>query len=220
MSRFASDMAGTKANALAEWAENRGQPMIRFDYFGHGQSSGVLRDGSIGRWSQDALAVLDQLTHGPQILVGSSMGGWIMLLLALQRPERMAGLVGIAAAPDFTEDLIWNLFSEDAQQRLMSEGAIHMPSNHGDVVLEITREFLEEGRQQLLLREPIAIDCPARLLHGMADGDVPWRTSLRLLERLAGADASLTLVKDGDHRLSRPQDLSRIFAAVAELSEG
>jgi pimeloyl-ACP methyl ester carboxylesterase len=211
-------MMGSKASALAQWAEARGQAMVRFDYFGHGQSAGVMRDGSIGRWRDDAVAVFDELTEGPQILVGSSMGGWIMLLLALKRPERIAGLVGIAAAPDFTEDLMWNLFSEDARQRITTEGAILLPSNHGDSAFEITREFIADGRQHLVLRAPIDIQRPVRLLHGMADADVPWRISLRLLERLSGGDATLTLVKDGDHRLSRPQDLERMFAAVSELS--
>jgi pimeloyl-ACP methyl ester carboxylesterase len=218
LSGYASDMQGTKASALGEWAAARGQAMTRFDYFGHGQSSGAMRDGSIGRWRDDALTVFDELTAGPQILVGSSMGGWIMLLLALARPERVAGLVGIASAPDFTEDLMWNLFSAEVQERILSEGAVHMPSNHGDAVFEISREFIEEGRQHLLLRAPIAIASTVRLLHGMADSDVPWRTSLRLLERLTSTDATLTLIKDGDHRLSRPRDLARIFAAVAEVS--
>jgi pimeloyl-ACP methyl ester carboxylesterase len=218
LSGFGSDMLGTKASALAQWAQTRGQALIRFDYFGHGQSSGAMRDGSIGRWRDDAIAVLDELTGGPQILVGSSMGGWLMLLLAMARPERIAGLVGIAAAPDFTEDLMWNLFSEDARQRILSEGAIHLPSNYGDSAFEITREFIADGRRHLVLRALLDIQRPVRLLHGMADGDVPWRTSLRLLERLSGADATLTLVKDGDHRLSRPPDLERMFAAVSELS--
>jgi pimeloyl-ACP methyl ester carboxylesterase len=217
LSGFASDMTGTKGLALEAWARERGQALLRFDYSGHGRSSGAFRDGTIGRWTEDALAALDRLTDGPQILVGSSMGGWIMLLAALARPQRIAGLVGIAAAPDFTEDLMWAQMQEPTRTRLMTEGVILQPSQYQDTPMEISRALIEDGRRHLLLRAPIAIRCPVRLLHGMADPDVPWLTSVRLAERLTGADVTLTLVKDGDHRLSRAQDLQRMFAAIEEL---
>ncbi len=218
LSGFASDMTGTKGVALEAWARQRGRALLRFDYTGHGRSSGAFRDGTIGRWTEDALAVLDRLTVGPQILVGSSMGGWIMLLVALARPQRVAGLVGIAAAPDFTEDLMWAQMPEPARARLMTEGVILLPSQYQDSPMEIGRALIEDGRRRLLLRRDIDIHCPVRLLHGMVDPDVPWSTSARLAERLTSADVTVTLIKDGDHRLSREQDLRRIFAAVEELS--
>lgn len=215
---FASDMAGTKGTALAAWAQARGQALLRFDYSGHGQSGGAFRDGTIGRWTADALAVLDRLTSGPQILVGSSMGGWIMLLVALARSARVAGLVGIAAAPDFTEELMWEPMPEMTRARLLSEGAILQPSQYQEAPTEITRGLIEDGRRHLLLRGPIDVRCPVRLLHGMADPDVPWQTSLRLAERLVGKDVTVTLIKDGDHRLSRDAELKRVSAAIDELS--
>jgi pimeloyl-ACP methyl ester carboxylesterase len=218
LSGFASDMTGTKGTALAVWAEARGQALLRFDYSGHGQSSGAFRDGTIGRWTVDALAAIDRLTAGPLILVGSSMGGWIMLLAALARPDRIAGLVGIAAAPDFTEDLMWGVMPTETRKRLLADGVIHQPSQYQDTPLEIGRALIEDGRRHLLLRGPIAIRCPVRLLHGMADPDVPWQTSVRLAERLVGDDVTVNLIKDGDHRLGRAEDLRRIFAAVEELS--
>jgi pimeloyl-ACP methyl ester carboxylesterase len=218
LSGFASDMTGTKGAALEGWAQARGQAMLRFDYTGHGQSSGAFRDGTIGRWTEDALAVLDRLTQGPQVLVGSSMGGWIMLLVALVRADRTAGLVGIAAAPDFTEDLMWAQMQEPTRTRLMTEGVILQPSQYQDAPMEISRALIEDGRRHLLLRGPLDIRCPVRLLHGMSDPDVPWPTSVHLAERLIGADVTVTLIKDGDHRLSREQDLRRVFAAIDALS--
>ena len=218
LSGYASDMTGTKGTALAAWAQARGQALLRFDYSGHGQSSGAFRDGTIGRWTADALAALDRLTTGPQILVGSSMGGWIMLLTALGRPNRVAGLVGIAAAPDFTEDLMWATMQRETRARLLADGVILAPSQYQETPLEITRALIEDGRRHLLLRGPLDIRCPVRLLHGMADPDVPWETSARLADRLASTDATVTLIKDGDHRLSREEDLARIFDAIAELS--
>jgi pimeloyl-ACP methyl ester carboxylesterase len=218
LSGFASDMTGTKGAALEAWAARRGQALLRFDYSGHGRSSGAFRDGTIGRWTDDALGALDRLTRGPQILVGSSMGGWIMLLIALARPERIAGLVGIAAAPDFTEDLMWAQMQELTRARLMTDGVILQPSQYQDAPMEITRALIEDGRRHLLLRGPIDVRCPVRLLHGMVDPDVPWTTSARVAERLTSADVTVTLIKDGDHRLSRDQDLQRIFAAIEDLS--
>lgn len=214
---FASDMTGTKATFLEAHCHARGQAFVRFDYFGHGASSGRFADGTVGRWLGDALAVIDRLTQGPQILVGSSMGGWLMLLAALARPERIAGLVGVAAAPDFTEALMWQAMPSAAREQLLREGQWLEPSRYGPD-LPITRRLIEEGRHHLLLDAPIALLAPVRLLHGMADPDVPWRWALRIAERLEGADVVVTLIKDGDHRLSRAQDLARLAAAVDELS--
>jgi pimeloyl-ACP methyl ester carboxylesterase len=210
-------MTGTKASALETFAESRGQAYLRFDYSGHGSSSGEFAAGTIGRWRDDALAVLDSLTSGPQILVGSSMGGWIMLLVALARAERVAGLVGIAAAPDFTEELIWKKLPPPIIAELTRTGRWHEPSRYGPD-LPITLGLIEEGRRHLLLQRPIDVRCPVRLLHGMEDPDVPWRWALRIAEQLAATDVVVTLVKDGDHRLSREEDLRRIEAAVVELS--
>jgi pimeloyl-ACP methyl ester carboxylesterase len=218
LSGFASDMTGTKGTALAAWAAARGQALLRFDYSGHGRSSGAFRDGTIGRWTAEALAAIDQLTTGPQVLVGSSMGGWIMLLAARARPERIGGLVGIAAAPDFTEDLMWAAMQPMTISRLLTEGVIYQPSQYQESPLEITLALIEDGRRHLLLRGPIDVRCPVRLLHGLADPDVPWQTSGHLAERLAADDVTVTLLKDGDHRLSREEDLQRLFAAIAELS--
>ena len=216
---FASDMTGTKATALEGFCRARGQAFVRFDYSGHGQSSGAFRDGTIGRWTADALAVIDAVATGPQILVGSSMGGWIMLLAALARRERIAGLVGIAAAPDFTEDLMWAALAPGDREALAREGVLVQPSDYAETPYVITRALIEDGRARLLLRAPIDLACPVRLLHGMRDADVPWQTSLRLSERLASDDVQILLIKGGDHRLSRPADLQRLFAAVAELSD-
>ena len=205
--------------ALAEHCRAREQPFLRFDYFGHGASSGDFRDGSIGRWLEDALAVVDQLTEGPQILVGSSMGGWIALLVALARPDRSVGLVCIAPAPDFTQDLIWNRLSEEQRRRLLAEGDLQAASSYEPEPILITRKLVEEGRAHLLLRGPIRLACPIRVLHGMRDSDVPYQTSLRLLACLEGGDVGLELIEDGEHRLSRPQDLQRIFTTLDRLSE-
>ena len=217
---FMSDMTGTKALALEEWAAGEGLSFTRFDYQGHGASSGRFDEGTIGLWADDALAVLDRVTVGPQILVGSSMGGWMMLLTALRRPERVAGLVGIAAAPDFTEDLMWDLFDESVRREILETGRWLRPSDYGPEPQPITRALIEDGRNHLLLRQPIAFDKPVRLLHGMADPDVPWQVSLTLADRLSSADVRVTLVKDGDHRLSRDQDIDLLCHTVADLVRG
>jgi len=214
---FMSDMTGTKAEALDRFCAGRDQAYLRFDYFGHGASSGDFKDGTIGRWKGDALAALDQLTQGPQILVGSSLGGWIMLLVALARPERVKALVGIAAAPDATEDLMWAELSETARETMMRDGLVRQPSQYSSEDYVLTRQLIEEGRRHLVLRAPIAIDCPVRLLHGMRDPDVPWRTSLTLAERLTGADVRVTLVKEGDHRLSNEADLGLLTQTIETL---
>lgn len=215
---FRSDMTGVKAQALAAHCRDRGQPYLRFDYFGHGASSGDFRQGTIGRWRDDALAVLDRLTEGPQILVGSSMGGWIALLAALARPERVAALIGIAPAPDFTEDLIWDRLDAEGRRRLLAEGELLHGSAYEPDPIPYTRKLVEEGRRHLLLRGPIALRCPVRLLHGMKDPDVPYRTSLRLAKSLAGAEVVVELIEDGDHRLSREQDLARLMAALDDFT--
>ncbi|WP_029010620.1 alpha/beta hydrolase [Azospirillum halopraeferens] len=214
---FMSDMTGTKARALEARAVAEGIAFTRFDYGGHGASSGRFEDGTIGAWLDDALAVLDAVPRGPQVLVGSSMGGWMMLLVARQRPERVAGLVGIASAPDFTEDLIWARLDEATRATILREGRWHRPSAYFDTPKPVTRTLIEEGRNHLLLRAPVPFAGPVRLLHGMRDEDVPWQTSVRLAEALTTADVRLTLVKDGDHRLSRDSDLDLIARAVGEL---
>ncbi len=215
---YRSDMEGGKALALEEYCRREGRAFLRFDMFGHGKSSGDVEDGTIGRWADDAEAVLTELTEGPLVLVGSSLGGWIALLAALRLRRRIAGLVGVAAAPDFTEDLMWGEFTPE-QKRHMLE--------HGHVVLEncydpenpwtIRRPLIEEGRNHLLLRDAINLDCPVRLIQGQKDEDVPWQTSLRIADCLSGEDVVVHLVKDGDHRLSRDQDLARLVGVVDTL---
>jgi pimeloyl-ACP methyl ester carboxylesterase len=212
---FASDMQGAKATALAQVCAGRGQAMLRFDYSGHGASDGAFADGTIGRWLADALCVIDRVTEGQLLLVGSSMGGWIGLHVALARPGRVAALVGIAAAPDFTETMGQSM-TPDERARLMEHGFIDVPSMYGQP-LRITRALIEDGRRQALLGGPIALQIPVRLLQGQRDDDVPWETALRLAERIAGADVQVTLVKDGDHRLSRPEDLALLARTVVAL---
>lgn len=214
---FRSDMTGTKAIFLEDCCRRRGQACLRSDYFGHGASSGDFAKGSIGRWAEDAIAVLDALTEGPQILVGSSMGGWIMLLAARARPQRIHALIGIAAAPDFTEDLFWARLDPAAQQAFRAAGVITLPSPYDPAGYTYRMEMFEEARRHLVMREAIALDCPVRLLHGLRDDAVPWETSLRLAERLDSRDVAVTLVKDGDHRLSGPGDLARLAMTLDEL---
>lgn len=216
---FKSDMTGTKAAFLADWARRRGRAFLRFDYSGHGESDGPFEDGGISAWLADALAAFDALTEGPQILIGSSMGGWIAALLAPQRSARVAGIVFIAPAPDFTEELIWRDMDEAARARLMREGRVEAPSDYSDEPTIITRTLIEDGRRHLILGGPIAIRCPVRILQGMADPDVPWRHALRLAEAIEGGDLELTLVKAGDHRLSSPADLDRLGATLERLSD-
>lgn len=218
LSGFKSDMTGSKATALEEFCRARGQAFLCFDYFGHGQSGGQFIDGTIGLWRDDAIAALDNLTAGPQILVGSSMGGWLMLLAALQRRQRIQGLIGIAAAPDFTEDLLLAELSAADQAKLQAEGVLARPSAYSDDPYLITWKLIEEARQHLLLRGAIGLDCPVRLLHGMVDPDVPFARTLRLAQQLTTNDLQVRLVKDGDHRLARPQDLALLFQDVAALS--
>jgi pimeloyl-ACP methyl ester carboxylesterase len=212
-----SDMTGTKASFLGAWCEARGRGFLRFDYTGHGASEGRFEDGSIGAWAADSLSVIGAVTTGPLVLVGSSMGGWVMLEVALALSGRVAGLVGIAAAPDFTEDLMWEAFTATQKATLAAEGVITLPNAYDPAGYRIGRALIEDGRTRLRLRAPIPITAPARLLHGQRDAEVPWQTSLRLAERLEGPDVRVTLIKDGDHRLSRPADLALLAETVSAL---
>ena len=214
---FASDMTGAKAIALDAFCRGEGRAYVRFDYLGHGASSGKFEQGTIGRWADDAIAVIDAATEGPLVLVGSSMGGWIMLLAALARPARVCGLVGSAAAPDFTEDLVRNLFDDAQRAALMRDGVVQVPSDYDEEPYAITRALIEDGREHLLLHAPIPITCPVRLIQGMNDADVPWETVLRIAERLESGDVEVTLVKGGNHRLSEPGDLARLCRAVTAV---
>ncbi|MGB1547770.1 MAG: alpha/beta hydrolase [Alphaproteobacteria bacterium] len=214
---FGSDMTGTKAVALEAFCKARGRAYVRFDYQGHGQSSGNFADGTIGIWAADALAVFDACTEGPQVLVGSSMGGWIMLLVALARKERIAGLLGIAPALDFTENLIWEKLSEAQHAALSQDGFFEVAGEYDEAPTRITQRLIEEAREHLLLRGEIPLRCPVRLLHGMADEDVPWETSLRLLHRLQSEDVAATFIKHGDHRLSGENDIRRLERTLEEL---
>ena len=217
LSGFRSDMTGTKASFLEEYCRRRGHAYVCFDYFGHGISSGDLALGTIGRWVEDTVAVLDALTEGQQVLVGSSMGGWIMLLAALARTERIRALIGVAAAPDFTEDLLWPRLDAAQRKECCETGAITLPSQYDAGGYTYTLGLFEEGRRHLVMRAEIPLLCPARLLHGMLDDAVPWQTSLRLAERLQSRDVVVTLVKEGDHRLSSEADLARLAATLGEL---
>ncbi|MCO5132622.1 MAG: alpha/beta hydrolase [Xanthobacteraceae bacterium] len=219
LSGFNSDMQGTKAVALDAWAAEHGRACVRFDYSGHGESEGRFTDGTIGRWLEEALAVFGHCCQGPQIAVGSSMGGWIALLLARELKRRgtpLAGLVLIAPAPDFTEELMWNSFPDAVKREIEASGVWLRPSEYGDPY-PITRRLIEDGRRHLLLGSHINIGCPVRILQGAQDPDVPWRHAFRLAECLPSDDVVLTLVRDGDHRLSRPQDIARILAAAGEF---
>lgn len=209
-----SDMEGTKALYLEDWAKETGRAFLRFDYSGHGQSSGTFTEGCIGDWAADAMAAISKLTVGPQILVGSSMGGWIALLVARTIPTKVCGLVGIAAAPDFTEDSMWAGFSDALKQELEETGRVALPSDYSDEPYIITRKMIEDGRKQLVLRDPLPLDFPVRLLQGTADTDVDMTVALRLLDHAEGDDIRLTLIKGADHRLSTPDNLSLIRKMV------
>lgn len=214
---FKSDMTGTKALFLQDWAVQQGRAFLRFDYSGHGQSSGDFLDGAIGDWFEDALSTISQLTTGPQILVGSSMGGWIALLLAKVIPQRVAGLVGIAAAPDFTEDSMWASFDVPQRRALAEAGRVELPSDYDDQPYIITRRLIEEGRGRLVLRDTLDLPFPVRLLQGTADRDVPPSVALRLLDHATSPDMTLTLVKGADHRFSTPECLEMIPQAICDI---
>ena len=213
---FRSDMAGTKAEALADWAKAEGRAYLRFDYFGHGESDGDFADGTITRWRADALAVLDELIAGEVVLVGSSMGGWIACLVAAVRAERVKAMVLVAPAPDFTEKLMAPEIPPEGRKALRDDGVWMRPSEYGDPY-PISAGLLEDGARWSILPGPVPITAPVRILQGGADPDVPWRHALELAQTLNSEDVVFTLIKDGDHRLSRPQDIARLILAVAEV---
>lgn len=214
---FRSDMAGTKAMHLEDWARASGRAFLRFDYSGHGESSDAFTDGCIGDWARDATAAITALTEGPQILVGSSMGGWIALLVARALPQRVAGLVGIAAAPDFTEDAMWANFGPAERERLAREGQLAQPSEYDDAPYVITRKLIEDGRKHLVLRDPLALPFPTLFLQGTNDADVDRSVALRLLDHAEGEDIRLTLVKGADHRFSTPDCLALIVRSIEDV---
>lgn len=213
---FRSDMTGDKATALAALCAERGRAMLRFDYSGHGASGGDFLQGTIGAWAEDALAAVDELTQGPLVLVGSSMGGWIALLAALARPDRVKALVGIAAAPDFTQRLMWDAMMPAEKETLERDGVLYRPSQYGDPT-PITMKLIQDGANHHVLTGRIAITCPVRLLHGQEDPDVPWEFALKIAEQAVSQEVRVILVKDGDHRLSRPQDLALLRDTVREF---
>jgi pimeloyl-ACP methyl ester carboxylesterase len=227
---FKSDMQGTKAQALDAWAEAQGRASVRFDYSGHGESGGSFADGTIGAWLEESVAVFEACCSGPQVVIGSSMGGWLALLLVREMARRavpgagqargagqVAALVLIAPAVDFTEVLMWKQFSPEIRRQIEQEGAWSRPSPYGEEPYLITRRLIDEGRHHLLLGGMIEVGCPVRILQGVQDGDVPWQHAVELTSCLAQDDVVLTLVKDGDHRLSRPEDIERMLATVAEF---
>jgi len=224
LSGYKSDMKGTKAEALAQWAQRQGRACVRFDYSGHGESEGKFTDGTIGRWLDDSLGVFDACCRGPQVVVGSSMGGWLALLMV--RALRLrgtsgaatpAGMVLLAPAVDFTEELMWKRFTPEIKRELAEKGIWERPSAYSAEPYLVTRQLIEEGRNHLLLGSMIETGCPVRILQGIEDPDVPWKHAVELTSRLASDDVVLTLVKDGDHRLSRNEDIERLISAVAEF---
>jgi pimeloyl-ACP methyl ester carboxylesterase len=222
LSGFKSDMRGTKAQALAAWARNANRACVRFDYSGHGQSGGEFPDGTMTRWLEESVAVFEHFCRGPQVVVGSSMGGWLALLLARELKRRrasasLAGLVLIAPAVDFTEVLIWRKLPAKIKRELETKGVWIRPSQYEADGYPITRKLIEDGRAHLLLGGMIETGCPVRILQGVLDPDVPWGHAVELVSRLAQDDVVLTLVKDGDHRLSRPEDIERLITAVSEF---
>jgi pimeloyl-ACP methyl ester carboxylesterase len=225
MGGFKSDMKGTKAEALDHWAAAQGRACTRFDYSGHGESGGQFSEGTISRWLEESLAVFTEFCRGPQIVIGSSMGGWLALLLARElrrldadkRGAEIKGIVLIAPAPDFTEVLMWRRFTPAIKKEIEEKGSWQRPSDYSEEPYLITRGLIEDGRKHLLLGGLIETGCPVRILQGVKDEDVPWQHATELVSRLARDDVILTLVKDGDHRLSRPEDIERLIAAVAEF---
>jgi pimeloyl-ACP methyl ester carboxylesterase len=210
-------MMGGKALALEAHCRRAGRAFLRFDYTGHGRSEGRFEDGTVGAWRADAIDAIDRLTDGPQVLVGSSMGGWLMLLAALARPQRVAGLVGIAAAADFATRLMWERFSPAQRAALERDGIVRLPSAYSAEPTPVTRRLVEDARMHEVLHSPIPLRCPVRLIHGTADADVPWQLSLEIAAKLASDDVEVILVKDGDHRLSSDRDLARLCRAAEEV---
>lgn len=217
LSGFKSDMTGTKVTVLETWAQQAGHGFLAFDYSGHGVSGGAFEDGTISAWREDALAAIEGLTSGALVLVGSSMGGWMALLSALALKSRVAAMVLIAPAPDFTQKLMWPEFSAEQQAEIMDQGRTLRPSDYGDPY-PITRDLIADGKQWALLDAPIDLTCPIRILQGMQDSDVPWQHAFRLVEALKSEDLVFSLIKDGDHRLSRDQDIERLVATCGELA--
>tara|TARA_R110000868_G_C10698806_1_gene748946 strand:- start:31 stop:789 length:759 start_codon:yes stop_codon:yes gene_type:complete len=217
LSGFKSDMSGTKVTELAAWAAAHGHGFMAFDYSGHGQSAGDFGDGTISTWREDALDAIDGLTDGPLILVGSSMGGWMALLAAVARPARVKSLVLIAPAPDFTDKLMWPEFSDDAKREIMDKGVHMRPSDYGDPY-PISRALIEDGVSWNLLDNPIEFTGPVRILQGMEDPDVPWQHAMKLVDTMTSTDLVFHLIKDGDHRLSRPQDITRLLETCGEVA--
>lgn len=214
---FMSDMTGSKVLALEQWAVQHGQAMLRFDYSGHGQSDGAFSDGTLSRWLSDVLLMIDSRTEGRLLLIGSSMGGWLALLAAMARPARVQGLILIAPAPDFTTWGLEDHFSARERQHMATQGYVDKPSQYGDVPYRITQQLIEDGRCHLLLNAAIPIDVPVRILQGQNDPDVPWPTALKLAEQIVSNDIRTILIKEGDHRLSRPADLALLCALAMEL---
>ncbi len=217
LSGFKSDMEGAKALFLESVCREIGHAFIRFDYSGHGKSEGKFEDGTIGQWKNDALKIIDELTEGPLILIGSSMGGWIMLLAALARPERIKALIGIAAAPDFTEDLMWNALDKEQRAELKTTGKVMIADCYGNAPYPITKNLIEEARNHLLLKSPIDITCPVRLLQGMKDEDVPYQTASQIKERLKSNDVEITLVEGATHRMSEPENLELLKSTLMAI---
>lgn len=215
---FRSDMLGSKAETLGDHAKKSGQGFLRFDYSGHGESEGKFRDGTISQWLEDANAAITQLTDGPQILVGSSMGGWITLLLALRHPERIAGLILIAPAPDFTETLMWHDMDQATRKEIITKGFVETPSDYSDEPEIITHALIEDGRNNLVLDKSIPVKGPVRILQGMQDEDVPWKHALKIPHIIQSDDVTTTLIKSGDHRLSSDADLARLTQTVDEIT--
>lgn len=213
-----SDMGGTKAAVLAAHCRAKGYGFVRFDMFGHGASSGRFEDGNISRWTEDAVTVLDELTRGPQILIGSSMGGWVMVRTALMRPARIAAMIGIAVAPDFLDDMMAQELTAAQRAALENEGVVNVQSDYDTRPYPITRQLVEDGRRNLVLTAEVPFAGPVRLLHGQQDTSVPWQKSLRLSEKITGCNVQVTLIKDGDHRLSRPQDLAQLCGVLDALA--
>lgn len=217
LSGFKSDMTGTKVIELETWAKAEGHSFLAFDYSGHGESDGAFEDGTISKWRQDCLEMISAQTSGDLVLVGSSMGGWMALLSMLALKDRVKGIVLIAPAPDFTEKLMWPEFSAQAQSEILEKGMHLRPSDYGDPY-PITRALIEDGRNWSLLDDPIKFDGPVRILQGMEDPDVPWKHAERLVTVMTSKDLVFTLIKDGDHRLSRPEDIERLKATCAEIA--
>jgi pimeloyl-ACP methyl ester carboxylesterase len=214
---FRSDMTGTKAVALEQYCLEKGQRFLRFDYTGHGQSSGDFMEGTIGSWTKDALDMLDHVVQSPCILVGSSMGGWVMLLAALARKNMVKGLVGIASAPDFTQNLIEKEMNDAQRKEIIEKGVVYVPSCYGEEPYPITHKLIDDGRNHLLLHKDIPLDIPVWLLHGILDKDVPWQASQTLLQRLQSSDVTLQLFKNAGHRLSEPPQLAAMCEAVEQV---